>query len=253
MFPREHGAYGQLLFPLATALAVGRPTPAALTLCAAAVCAFIAHEPLLVLLGQRGSRAHRDQQARAWRWFAVFGAIGIALGAFGIAVASPGARLALAPPAALAAVLVATIASRRERTLFGEVVSALTLASLSFPVARAGGSSVFAATACALAFAAGFTAATVCVHGVIAATRRPPASAARARGFATSVGVWSALALSVRLGAVSVAAPLAALPMCLAGCVLVAWPPSARRLLVVGWTLAGTSALEGLLLVAVLG
>lgn len=65
LMPREHGAYGQLALPLLTALFSGRPTAAAFLYAAAAVFAFFAHEPLLVLLGQRGSRAFRELGARA--------------------------------------------------------------------------------------------------------------------------------------------------------------------------------------------
>ncbi|PWT82253.1 MAG: hypothetical protein C5B57_08975 [Blastocatellia bacterium] len=49
MLPREHGVYGQMLFPLATALLVGRPTVPAFALVAAGVFAFLAHESLLVV------------------------------------------------------------------------------------------------------------------------------------------------------------------------------------------------------------
>ena len=65
LMPREHGAYGQLALPLLTALFSGRPTAAAFLYSTAAVFAFFAHEPLLVLLGQRGSRAFRELGARA--------------------------------------------------------------------------------------------------------------------------------------------------------------------------------------------
>ena len=47
MLPKEHGAYGQLLFPIATALAIGHPGPGAALLSAAALCAFLGHEPLV--------------------------------------------------------------------------------------------------------------------------------------------------------------------------------------------------------------
>src|SRR5205823_6340503 len=72
LLPKEHGAYGQLLFPLITAMAVGRPGVAAWSFAAAAVCAFLAHEPLLLLLGQRGPCARRERQDDAVRWFAAF-------------------------------------------------------------------------------------------------------------------------------------------------------------------------------------
>src|SRR5262249_5958355 len=48
LWPREHGAYAQLGAPLATALARQVPTVPAALLAAAACCAFLANEPLLV-------------------------------------------------------------------------------------------------------------------------------------------------------------------------------------------------------------
>jgi hypothetical protein len=85
LFPKEHGAYGQLLFPIATAFAVGRISLAGLALAGAGACAFIAHEPLLVLIGRRGPRVARDQRSRALRWLAVFA--GAALVSGGLAAA----------------------------------------------------------------------------------------------------------------------------------------------------------------------
>ena len=45
-WPREHGAYVQLLAPLLAALVAGRPTVAAGAWCVAAIAGFLAHEPL---------------------------------------------------------------------------------------------------------------------------------------------------------------------------------------------------------------
>lgn len=53
LVPREHGAYGQLLLPIATTLIIGRPTAPALAIAAAAVFVFLIHEELLVLAGGR--------------------------------------------------------------------------------------------------------------------------------------------------------------------------------------------------------
>ena len=64
MFPKEHGAYGQLLFPLATSLVVaGVTAPALLTAASAAYAAFMAHEPL-----SRYCSAARGPRARPRDW-----------------------------------------------------------------------------------------------------------------------------------------------------------------------------------------
>ena len=201
MFPKEHGAYGQLLFPIATALLIARPTAAALAIAGAAVAAFLLHEWLLVTISGRS---------------------------------------------------LLTGVKRLEHTLAGELVSSVILAWVAWPVARAGGSSAYAATACAAAFGCGFTAATVCVRAVIAA-HRAPAIGTRAAAFLTSAGLWIALWSLARSGAISIAAPSAAFPMCLAACVLVLRPPSVRHLRRLGWTLVAVTGLCALVLKVALG
>jgi len=201
MIPREHGAYGQLLFPLATALLIARPTAAALAIAGVAVTVFLLHEWLLVMIGGRG---------------------------------------------------LLTRIKRLEHTLAGEIVSALVLACVAWPVARAGGSSVYAATACAAAFGCGFMAATVCVRAVIAA-HRGPAIGARSAAFLTSAGLWIALWLVARSGAISMVAPWAAFPMCFAACALVLRPVSVRHLRRVGWTLVVVTGLCAVVLTVALG
>src|SRR5262245_5043376 len=66
-WPREHGAYVQLLGPLLSALVFGPVTPLALVLAGVACAAFLAHEPLLLLLGQRGPKLYREHACAA-RW-----------------------------------------------------------------------------------------------------------------------------------------------------------------------------------------
>jgi YwiC-like protein len=255
VFPKEHGAYGQLLFPLLTALAVGRRTPAALLLCGAAVLAFVAHEPLLVLLGQRGPRAAREQRSRATAWFAVS-----AIGAATLAVAAivemrAGVSLipALLLPAALAVVLAIVILSRREHTIAGEILASLTFASLAVPVARAAGAAQIVAFTCAAVFAAVFVAATVCVHAVIARTRRPPALAARAAGVLVAVGSVVGLWLLGRSDLVSNLSFAAAVPACLVAGVAALAARSAKRLRVIGWSLIVTTLMAAALLVLAFG
>src|SRR5688572_9798586 len=98
MLPREHGAYGQLLFPLTTALAIGRPGRAAFAWAAASALAFLAHEPLVVLAGLRGSRASRDDRQRARRWLAAYLTGAALLGSLALVWMPRDARLAVAAP-----------------------------------------------------------------------------------------------------------------------------------------------------------
>ena len=250
MLPREHGAYGQLLFPLATALAIGRPGAAALMLAAAAVFAFLAHEPLLILLGQRGRRAAQEQRPRAWRWFSTWAVAALACTALAIALMPVGARIGLSVPGGLTLVLGIVIAARHERTTAGEILTALALSSLAYPVALAAQAPARVAVTCAAAFATAFVAATVSVRAVIMCTRRPPAARSRiVAALALVVGILGLAALW-QLGLAAGVGVLAALPVCGVGFVLVLAPPSATRLRLVGWTLIAATAATAIVLVA---
>jgi hypothetical protein len=228
---------------------MGQPGIAALMLAAAAVSAFLAHEPLLVLLGQRGPRAARENRVAAVRWFSGFAAVASLCAATAFAVVAPDVRAAFAVPAALAATLVVVISRRAEHTVVGEVLSALTLSSAALPIALASGASSFAARSCALAFAASFAVGVVCVHGVIANTRRPPAMNSRFAGAAAAIGAAALIAWMGSRGIVATAATAAVAPSSLAGLVLVLRPPPARKLRVVGWTLVAVSIAVAIVLV----
>jgi hypothetical protein len=248
VLPKEHGAYGQLLFPLGTALALGQPGIGAVLVTVAAVSAFLAHEPLLVLLGQRGPRAARDERERARRWFASSAVVAALCGIGAMVILPPAARLALLVPVSLALVLGALILWRHERTVAGEVLAAVALSSLSAPVALASGASTMAAVTCACGFAAALVAGTIAVRAVIMHARQPPAIGPRVVSAIMSVGCVEAIAALSQSGRVASAALVAVLPMCGLACALAAFPPPARHLRVVGWGLVlATTATAGIL------
>lgn len=66
LYPKEHGAYAILGVPLATALFIVGLMPVTVLLSIATITAFLAHEPLLILAGGRGTRV-RDAAPQA-RW-----------------------------------------------------------------------------------------------------------------------------------------------------------------------------------------
>ena len=252
MWPKEHGAYGQLLFPLITALAVGRPTAPALLISAAALFAFISHEPFLVLIGQRGARAARELRAKAGVWFIVSASVAAACGTAAIAIAPADVRTSLMAPAALAATLLVVILARLEHTSGGEMLSAITLSSLALPVGLAARASPMAATTCAAVFSAVFVSGTIGVRAVIAHTRRPPASGMRAGAVLLAVGALVLLWRIASWGVVASSAPWAALPVCALAVMLAAAPPSAQRLRTVGWALVATTTASAIVLTATL-
>ncbi len=249
MFPREHGAWGQLALPLATALAIGRPTAAALLLTAAAVLAFVSHEPALVLLGQRGRRVLDEERGRARRWLLSTGALAAAAGVAGVVLAPTIARAALAAPAGLAAAVAWLAVRRLEQTIAGEIVVAAALASTGLAVALAGGAAPIDAAAAALAWIVAFSAATLAVQVILVRVRskgeRDPGRlhAAVAALLVVAAAALSAAGLPRTLALAVLPTPLLSIAVCL-GLV------SPRRLRGLGWAMVGSSTLTLAILVA---
>jgi hypothetical protein len=249
LLPHEHGAWGQLAMPLLTALAIGRPGPAALLLATAVVLAFVAHEPLLVLLGQRGRRAKTEEGRRAARWLGVLAALAAAAGAAGIALAPRAARVALLLPAGLAVVVAFLLLRRLEKTTAGEVLVAAALASAAWAVALAGGAAPQAALASLLAWILSFAAATLAVQVILVRVRSKGAQDPGRR--------HAALAALLALGAVALswtglplALALATAPTALLSIVVCLARFSPKRLRELGWILVGSSAVTLVILVA---
>ena len=249
LVPREHGAWGQLAMPLLAALAIGGPKPGALLLAAAVVLAFVAHEPLLVLLGQRGRRAAEQDGARARRWIVLLALAAAATGAGALALAPGETRPAVLLPAALAALVGLLVWRGLETTTAGEIVVAAALSSAGFAVARVGGATLEAASAALATWVLAFAAATLAVQVVLVRSR--------SRGERDPGRLHAALAALLGLAAFGLVA--AGLPA------VVGWataPPvllsiavclgrfSPRRLRQLGWAIVASTAVTLAVLVA---
>ncbi len=237
LMPKEHGAYGQLAFPSISALCLGEPTVPSFALVVAACAAFFAHEPWLVLLGRRGSRARREDGRRA----AVALAASLALAAASAAVAlwlAPRVAWALAPSAALAVLVIPLVLAEREKSLVGELLVATALSALALPVALTAGVSLPWAIVLCCVWSVGFGLATAGVREVMRRAREPERAGAAAMVVLGMVGV--ALVASALRGWW---APLAVAPFLLATTWLVVAPPSPRHMKRVGWSLIGASTL----------
>ncbi|MCU0655270.1 MAG: YwiC-like family protein [Polyangiaceae bacterium] len=239
--PREHGAYGQLGVPLVVALAAGRPAAAGWLLAAASVAAFTSHEPMQVLLGRRGSRALREDGARAKKALWIRGAGALLLGGAGLALASGEARLAALLPGLLALVTLGLLWRGQERSVPGEIVAAAALAGAGVPVAVSAGETLAKAAAAWGVWALGFGAVTFAVRAVVSRDH----SGARWVG---PVAVTLLAAAAQGAGLLSAAELLAAAPLLAAALGLTAAPPEPARLKVVGWVLVAASLLAGTLL-----
>jgi hypothetical protein len=237
---------------MVSALVIGRPGTAALAWAGAAALAFLAHEPVMVLLGQRGAKASRDERHRARWWLGAY-LTGVALLGSVAVVAMPNeARIALVAPVSLGMLLAIVIGARREHTASGEVLSAIVMASLAWPAALAAGVSPIASRTCAAVFGGGFAAATLAVHAVIARTRRPPGRGARITAVLAALAIGGLVGAAAQMHVLDRAAGVAVAPM-LCGAVVLAWAaPPARRLRTVGWTLIAVSTATAGMTIAIL-
>jgi hypothetical protein len=252
LVPREHGAYGQLLLPLLTAAAIGRPSFATLAIGVGAAAAFIGHEPLMVLLGRRGAAVLRAQRRDARRWLFGTGTAAFALGVAALLWLPAASRWTLFVPLASAAVAAVWIARGRERTTSGEIVVAAALASVSFPVAVASAASTTAALTCATTFAVAFGAATVGVRAVVDAARGSRPRVGRVLALGTVTLFFAPMAALAASGVIMPAGLWAASPVAAVALALVLALPPARYLRPIGWTLVGVTTLSGVILVTAL-
>ena len=241
LLPREHGAYGQLAFPLATGLALGRPGAAAFLLCAAAIAAFLAHEPLLVVLGQRGSRARDAHGRRALRALLAAGLGAAGFAGAGLWLSDPETRLATMPALALGGAAVVAASARLERTTVGELVVAAALASGAAPVALAAGASRAAAWSAAAAWLAAFAAAMLPVRAVLLRARTKGEVDRRPLAALAVVAIQGVALVLATHGTIAWEAALAILPVVAAALAVTALPVRPQRLATVGWTIVGAS------------
>ena len=243
LWPREHGTYGELLFPLLSSLLLAQPGHAAWGLSLLAAGGFLAHEGFSVLAGTRGVRAQRTGRPAAWRSVALFG--GAAL--FGAVWAAPSLTPAILTAAGGAAALSATSVALtwfgREHTLEGELIAALTLTSWCVPVAVAGGMAVSVATAIWVIWTGVFGVATCAVHLVIARSTRRPVGLAMSLGWLLAVATPAVVWLFARAGHVPDLALAIPLPALVTFVALASAPVRATHLRQIGWSVIGVSGL----------
>jgi hypothetical protein len=244
LLPKEHGAWGQLLLPLAVALsAVDAVHWPAWLLAAAAFALFMAHEPLVVWLGQRGRRAAREQSARAVRHLSVWWIIAGATGGSALLASDWMVRGCVAVVLAQALVFFFWFVARgNERSTLGECWLALTLPGAALPVAVAAGTTLPAALHTWASFALAFTAGVFGVRGII-----------HQHKFRTAGAGWSGL-LVVFVGIVvlTLLAPIDGIAALVFWAIVVGnrWIcPTPKALRRVGWCLVLGSVLQTVLLV----
>ena len=121
MLPKEHGAYGQIAFPIVTAFLVAGVSTSGLLMATAVIAGFLAHEPAAILLGMRGTRAKREWWSRAIRWLGCTLVVGVAAGAGALFLVDTPARWSILVPLAPTLLLAISTARGRDKSWEGEV------------------------------------------------------------------------------------------------------------------------------------
>ena len=256
LLPREHGAYGQISLPLATAFGVAGFSSAGVLFSAAVVAGFLAHEPAAIVLGFRGARAKRELGSPAVFSLGVCLMVCCAAMIAAATAIDAEVRWSLLVPAIPAAVLAATQNAGREKTRDGELLAALSFAGVAVPVVLAAGAPPAAALAVAIPFALLFVASTLAVRVVIVRVRSggDPREATVTRRATLTLAI-SSIVLFGALTAVEWLMPsvlIASTPGLLMAAVVAVRPPSPTRLRALGWSLVGVSMLTAVLVVSTL-
>jgi len=239
LWPREHGAYGELAFPIVSALVLGRPTLAAIALGLAAILVFLAHEPMLVLVGRRGARRKTESARPARVRLALLGGLAVVLGGAGLAVAPRLATILALVPVAIGLVALGLAATGRERSLGGELHVALSLSSIALPVAIAAGLDLERAVSLVSVWAIGFGVSTGAARGLVFRGR----DGGRLLRI-TSIAAAAIVVAAIGLAAARVLLPgvaLAPIPFAVLALGLRIRPPSPKQMSAVGYSLVGAS------------
>lgn len=234
LLPREHGAYAEVLFPLVTASCSGRPSLSSVALSVAIITAFLAHEPLLVLVGARGGVQQRAAGARARSQGLILTASSLAAALLGLGCATPVVRWVAAALLPMAALALGLALAGREKSIWGEMLVALMFAFASVPVALATGTPLLAAARAAIAWSAVFIVGTGSVHALVARKKRD----ARAPSYVVLAVCTALSVVAFRLALTGQGWWLAsAEPMLLVctGALAVGLPP--KRLKLLGWSM----------------
>ena len=244
LLPREHGAYAQVIFPLLTALALGNRSAPQFLWAAASMALFVAHEPLLILAGERGRRSHAELSEHAQRLATILSLIALGAGALGWWHAPQAARVAVIVPLGLGVFLVPLIINHHEKSLPGELLASLTFSTMLIPIALAGGVGLRPALIASAVWSTIFSLGTFMVRAAIAnvkknAPSRWPVYASTALGLAAILA--SSMLLLIDVLPVLAAAAILPAALITLGCNLAGVHP--RHLRIMGWSLVASNVI----------
>jgi len=253
LFPREHGASMELLFPLLSAFALGAPTLAAIGLAVGAILAFVSNEAVLVLLGRRGERQRVERGGEARRLLVILLTASALCAAYALLEMSTPARIAALVPALLAVPAIAVaLRGESQRTLPVQAVVGVTLASVALPVAIDSGLSIARASALVTVWSVCHLLGTVAARGVLYRSKDGGRGLriARAAGVLALAGSLAAVGMGVPSGWALAWIALAPLPWAIAAVWLSAFPPPPTRMRALGMSLVGASIVSTTMVLA---
>ena len=251
LLPREHGAYAEIAFPLLTGMTMGKTTLAAICFALSAVSFFLMHEPVAVLIGVRGARAKESWRGRAQRHAIWLAAAGACMGAAALILAPFEGRLAALVPLTAGTVLLPAFLSGRLKTLTSEVLVIGALTGTLLPMSVSSGVAWPRAWIASGIWFVTFLIGTLTVHAIKARTGKGVGT----NWLVTATPTFSAATIAVGLLAAATSQlPLtASLALALAGSVGVVSSITAvhpRRLKRVGWTFVAWNVITWALLSA---
>ena len=232
---------------MVTVMVGGSPTPSTWLLAVGVIGCFLANEPLLVLLGQRGTRTRREDGKQARLALLLFALVALGAGISGLVMAPPDARLAVGLPLLFGSALFTMAVKGRERTMLGEGLAAAALSSTAVPLGLSAELSLSVSLAVALIWLITSLLGTAVVRLTVARTKaKSEEDLQRVRlkrvllilvcFVVIAVGLLAPFGSRVGLWVLA-----AALPVALVVLVIAALRPTARRLRLMGWSLVAAS------------
>lgn len=253
LWPREHGAYAQLGFPLVTGLLYARGDPGAWAFAVGGIALFLAHEPLAVLMGMRGVRL-RDAlvgsaRRRLWLLAGVVGAASVLAAVLAPGRAWQGALI----PAGIGLVLIPLFFTRRIKTMVGEFVVAAALSASVLPLALSRPSTWAEAWTAAAVWLGAALPAIASVHAVKASHKGRP----RARWLVPTAPVLAVVVAGAAVAAAALLPPpsmrgLAVFPPALVVVGVSVVRPHPRHLKRIGWAMVSADSVALALLLILL-
>ncbi|TWU33931.1 YwiC-like family protein [Novipirellula artificiosorum] len=244
--PKEHGAYAILIIPILTSLAAGGVSWVGVCVAAASVAGFLAHEPLLVMIGHRGPRAKRSATT-ATRYLVALTTICLASGVAAMLFGNVAVRVALIGCGILATLSFGIAFAGKHRTALGQTAGVIGLSAPCVPILLAAGIGTGDALKTWVVWLLGFAATTLAVRSVLAYQKHK--NRILHWSGLTTISVFPLLIVVWWIEATDWILPV--IPMILASWYLMIQPPPAKRLKQIGWSLVAATVVTAISVVAV--